>query len=226
MKEEIQMIKKIWILLVITMFMGCQRTGTPVANIGELQKRIGKLQGLDKDLESRRHEFFLLVRQYNATRPEPEHFDVTLLDTLMGTPERELLHTMFRDEKDISYSGIVKAIIEKNHEIAELQDKMSILEAQLPKPYIVKPGDTHFSVVMAYLMSEHGISRREAFQTVWKTALVDEILPGNEIWLLYRNGALGSYVTQGSAKVAPMTVHVQAKKRLMERIAQVESLNN
>jgi hypothetical protein len=54
-------------------------------------------------------------------------------------------------------------------------------------------------------------------EIAWKTALVDNIMPGNKVWMVYADGILATYVSQGTAKVAPMTVQVIAKKRLLEK---------
>jgi hypothetical protein len=205
------------IIVLISFFISCNNNNGSIKNIEDLQHRVAKLNELNQDIEHKRNEVYSLIREYNAARPDSAKFDITSFDTLMGAPEKELLKAMFNEEKDISYSGLLKAIVQKNNEIVDLKAKINELRNQLPEPYVIKPGDTHYDIVLNYLMTKHGLSKSEALKVAWRTALIDELLPNNEVWLMYRNGVVGSFVTQGIAPVSPMTVHVLAKQRLLEQ---------
>jgi len=208
---------KLIIIVVVGLFISCSNNGNSIKSIEDLQHRVAKLNKLNQNLESKRHEVYSLIREYNATRPDSAKFDITSFDTLMGAPEKALLKAMFNEEKDISYSGLLKAIVQKNNEIIDLKAVINEVRNQLPEPYVVKPGDTHYDIVLNYLMTKHGLSKSEALKVAWRTALIDELLPNNEVWLMYRDGVVGSFVTQGTAPVAPMTVHVLAKQRMIEK---------
>jgi len=195
-----------------------------VQSIADLEARVGKINVMNAELERQKNDLHTMVRQFNATLPETEQFDITSLDTMMGKEERELLRVMFREEKDISYNGLLTSIIDKNNQIADLKQTIAELEEKLPKPYTVKMGDTHYKIVMQYLMSNQNMTRDEAHKIAWKTALIDDILPGNRIWLMYQDGMVGSFVTQGEAKISPIKVMMMSKKRMIEKARSISSL--
>ena len=212
------MFKKSMFLLVLIAVFACNQNDK-INSIDDLQKRVAKLNEKSNEMEAKRTDVYKLIREFNATQPDSAQFDITSFDTVMGAPERDLLRVMFREEKDITYSGLVKTIVEKNNEIAELKEQVADLHERLPEPYVVKRGDTHYEVVLNYLETKHGLSKNEALKVAWRTMLVDELLPGNEVWLMYNDGIVGSFVTQGSAYAAPMSVHVRAQKKLAEQLA-------
>ena len=214
------MLKKIMYFLFAGLFIWACNTedeNAPVKSIVELQERVQKLNTMNDELEGKRTQLYSLIREFNSTRLDVDQFDIASLDTLMGADEKDLLRAMFKEEKDISYNGLLKNIIEKNNEIASLNDKITALEAKLPKPYEVKKGDTHYALVKDFLMSNYGMDRKQVRDIAWKTAMVDNLVPGNKVWMVYADSILATYVTQGTAKVAPMTIQVLAKKRMLEK---------
>lgn len=212
------------VLLVLAFLLGCQRGEKPVQSIDDLQARIAKINKMNDELETRRSELNSLIREYNATHPDSARFDVASFDTMASPEEQQILREMFKNEKDISYHGLLKTIYEKNQEIGQLQAQINDLRATLPKPYVVQPGDTHYEVVLNYLTQEQHLPLKDALKVAWRTSLIDEILPGNEIWLMYKDNIVGSFVTQGTAKRSPMAVHVAARQRLLARAAAAEKI--
>lgn len=181
---------------------------------------------LNDELEQNRNELFTLIREYNLTQDESEQFDITKLDTLMGLPERELLRSMFKEEKDISYNGLLSTIVAKNDVIMDLNSRIEdlsveieSLEAKLPKAYLVQRGDTHYKIVRDFLITEHGLILSEARSIAWKTSMTDNLLPGFKVWLSFdkEQQIVGTYVTQGDAKIAPMRYEQIAKNNMVQR---------
>lgn len=213
------MLKKYLFLLLSLSFLAACGTNEQVAvnSVADLRVKFDQLNELNNDLESGRNQLYSLVREFNSGKAAEEQFDITSLDTLMGADEKTLLNAMFREEKDISYDGLLKVIIEKNNEIAELSQKIGDIEAKLPQPTIVQKGDTHYSIVREFLMTTHGLDKKQAREIAWRTSMIDDILPGNNIWLAYSDGIVGTYVTQGTAPIPPMSVQVFAKKRMIEK---------
>ncbi|MCB0284360.1 MAG: hypothetical protein KDF60_17385 [Calditrichaeota bacterium] len=202
----------------------CNKDIQSPATLEEFQARVDELNGMNKDLDSQRSDLYKLIREFNKSRTDNEQFDITSMDTLMGAPERDLLKAMFAEEKDISYNGLLHNIVEKNNEIGQLQNNIGDLkkeiaeiESQLPKPYVVAKGNTHYEIVVDYLVKQHQLSVKDAHNVAWKTALIDDLLPGNKIWLSYKDGIVGSYVTQGDAYMSPMKVMRMANKRRIEK---------
>jgi hypothetical protein len=200
------------------LFFSCSNENNgPIQSMTDLQNRVTRLNDLNTKLETNRGQLYGLIRDYNKNLPESSQFDITSMDTVMGSSERELLRAMFKEEKDISYNGLLKTIITKNEQIAKLQENIAELESRLPVPYNVRRGDTHYEIVINYLTNQQGLSRKEAHKTAFQTALIDDLLPGNQIWMMYKDGIVGTFVTQGNAKISPMKMSMLAKKRLLEK---------
>jgi hypothetical protein len=183
----------------------------------ELKERVDKLKGLSNQVDQKRNDLFSTIREFNKQRKENEQFDIASMDTLLGAPEQELLRVMFKNEQDVSYKGLLNTIIAKNDEIINLNEQIADLQERLPLPYLVKRGDTHYEIVMDFLTLRQGLSVPEAEKVAWQTAMSDDILPGNQVWLLYHEGNVGTYVTQGSASISPLKFQILSKKRLIEK---------
>ena len=218
------MLKSIIPVSILFILFSCNKTNQAPQSIADLQARVTELNDMNSNLDQQRNDLFHLIREFNNSRPESEQFDITSMDTLMGAPERTLLKAMFAEERDISYNGLLKTIVEKNDAIGELKKNIDELASQLPRPYLVQKGDTHYEIVVNYLMTAHGLNKKDAGAVANKTALIDDILPGNQVWLMYKDGVVGSYVTQGDARISPMKVIRLAKMRMIEK-AKTISLN-
>jgi len=195
---------------------------------------------LNNEVEQQRIDLFTLIREYNLTHHESEQFDITKFDSLMGTPEKELMRSMFKEEKDISYNGLLSNIIAKNDEIIALNGRIEdlsleieSLEAKLPKAYVVQKGDTHYKVVRDFLMDEHNMGLDQARKIAWRTAMTDNLLPGYKIWLAFdkEQEIIGTYVTKGDARISPMRYEQIAKNNMIQKavekaMSQVNSSNN
>ena len=201
--------------LLAVLIAACSENSGPIRSTKDLQTRVNQLSSLTREVEGIRSDLYGLIRTYNNQLPENKQFDISSMDTSMGASEKELLNTMFKEEKDITYNGLLKTIIEKNDEIRDLKEKIGDLENQLPVPYVVKRGDTQYEIVMKYLIRQHGLSRKVAQKVAFSTAMIDDILPGNQIWLMYKDGIVGTYVTQGSAKIKPLVFQMMVRKRLL-----------
>ena len=197
--------------------LGCSKDEGPVSSMQELKERVDKINDLNKQADKKRGELFATIREFNKNRPENEQYDIAKIDTMLGESEQELLRTMFKNEQDITYKGLLKNILDKNAEIGDLRGEIADLYKQLPKPYLVKQGDTQYEIVMDFLVKDKGLSIKEAEKVAMQTAMVDDILPGNQVWLLFYEGNVGTYVTQGKAYMSPLRYQVVAKKQLIEK---------
>ncbi|MCB0732108.1 MAG: hypothetical protein KDC88_13850 [Ignavibacteriae bacterium] len=227
------MFKNLLGLALFLAFFGCsQNTQT---SIEDLESRYTELNELNNDLEQQRSDFYKLIRDFNSTRTETDQFDIASMDTLLGLPERDLLTAMFKEEKDISYNGLLSNIIQKNEEIRTLNEeitglneKIAQLEEKLPKAYVVQKGDTHYKIVRDFLVNQYGLDKKQAREIAWKTVMTDNLLPGNRIWLSYNKeeSIVGTFVTQGEAKIAPMTYEQIAKRNMINKAIEQSNVNS
>ena len=198
----------------------------PKGSIQNLERLYTDFIDLNDELEQQRSDLYTLIREYNLTHDESEQFDIAKFDTLMGEPERDLLRAMFREEKDISYNGLLSNIIARNNEIIalngrieDLSEEIASLEAKLPKAYLVQRGDTHYQIVRDFLIAEHELDLNQARKIAWRTSMTDNLLPGYKIWLSFDKDQeiIGTYVTKGDAKISPMRYEQIAKNNMIQK---------
>jgi hypothetical protein len=211
------LVKYVFFSFMFLLVWSCSENNGPVSSMEQLKERVDKINDLSKQVDQKRNDLFTTIREFNNGRSQQEQYDIANIDTMLGKPEQEILRTMFKNEQDVSYKGLLKNILARNEEITALNDQISDLQKQLPMPYLVKQGDTHYEIVMDYLMTNKGLPKQQAEKIATQTAMVDDILPGNQVWLLFHEGHIGTYVTQGTAYLSPLRYQLLAKKRLIEK---------
>lgn len=126
--------KQIFILILIVMIAGCSKTGGPIKNVGDLEKRMEKFHQMNYKAEKMRAELLVLIRDYNAGQPDSLQFDITSFDTSLSLPERQLLTTMFKENRDVSYNGLLKTLVKIRKEMSELQSNVMDVMEQFSSP--------------------------------------------------------------------------------------------
>ena len=203
----------ILVLLSMTLVMGC---ATEIETFEELVER---LNTTEQEIRARQDEIQTTIARYIETNPE-RRVDAESLTIMALNPDHEaVLNEMLASEADVSYRGLVQEILDTRSEVSELQQEMQALRDDLPAPYTVQRGDSHLQVSLEYLMENHGLSAAEARDAVEQTALVENLNVGNQIWLLYKDGILGTYVTQGTSDLSPGRAQRIARARINRRIA-------
>ncbi len=203
----------IFVLLSMTLIMGC---ATEIENFEELVERLNETE---QEIRARQDEIQTTIATYIETHPE-DQVDAESLTNMALNPDHEaVLNEMLASEADVSYRGLVQEIVDTRGEVAELQQDMQALRDDLPAPYTVQRGDSHLQVALEYLMENHGLMAAEARDAVEQTALVENLNVGNQVWLLYKDGILGSYVTQGTADTSPGRAQRIARARINRKIA-------
>jgi hypothetical protein len=197
----------------MTLIMGC---ATEIETFEELVERLNETE---QEIRDRQDEIQATISQFNETHPENQ-VDAESLTNMALNPDHEaVLNEMLATEADVSYRGLVQEIIDTRGEVAGLQQEMQDLRDDLPAPYTVQRGDSHLQIALEYLMENHGLAAAEARDAVEQTALVESLHVGNQVWLLYMDGILGSYVTQGTADMSPGRAQRIARARINRKIA-------
>jgi outer membrane murein-binding lipoprotein Lpp len=200
-------------LAVALLFAGCK----PSSNIEEFQKLVGQLDAKNKDIYEKSQDMAKLVKEYNAAHPN-ENIKFAAGDSVLGltTEQQELLQQMIQKEQDVSYKGMLGKVIEANKQITDLRGEIDKIQAKLPKPTVVKRGDSHRKLAVEYLVKSEGLDEKKAKELTDKVALADELVPGFYVWLYYNDGVFGTFVTQGDAKVNPNKIKYSMRRQQME----------
>lgn len=186
-------------------------------SIQDFQELIGELDKRNADIMQQRQEIQDILHAYNQSVPEEKKVKFNFGDGEVMTPEEEkIIRDLLQNERDVSYQGLLKQVVEKNSDIERLQAELADLQARMPKPYDVKRGDTHYKLCVKYLSEVEGLSRAKADSLVDRVALVTELVRGFQVWFFYKDGVFGTFVTQGTAKISPSRFARITKRRALE----------
>lgn len=108
-------------------------------------------------------------------------------------------------------------VTEKEETIGQLQQENSELRIQIPESYEVQEGDSHWQIAYDYLTKTQGLPPEEANRLMADIPLFHPILVGFDVWNLFYKGVYGTYLTQGSARLAPGTLARLEKKKLKRK---------
>lgn len=188
-----------------------------VGSIEEFNSLVKKIQNKNEEIGGIQKEINDAVSQFNANRKADEQ--IVLPDTVMGLSKEQtsLIKTMIDKEQDMTYRGLLNQIIEKNDQIAKINNELADVKAKLPKPYIVTGGDSHYKVCLDWLMKEKGLTKERANQLLDETALIDELVPGFNVWLYYNDGTFGTFVTQGTSRISPNRFKYAIRKMQLDK---------
>jgi len=196
------------------LFTGKKDAGSSgAAQIRQMQELTQQVQNMESDVKNKEDEIFSLADQVKEKTGE-ESLGINVMDLSDG--EKQILEKRIKEEKDISVKSLLEEILEKNNEIQELRQKITEIEALLPKPHLVAKGENHYQIAMDFLVNEKGVDKKKAMELVERTALFDELVPGFKVWNFFTGDEYGSSVTQGSAAISPNTLIRRAKKQLVD----------
>ncbi|MCP4214623.1 MAG: hypothetical protein GY765_08195 [bacterium] len=185
-----------------------------ITDVGQMREMAQQVRDMESEVAQKEGEVIQLADQYKNKTGSPTLQGVNLAD--LNQTERDLLEQHIDKEKDVSIKGLLKTILLKKDEIHELREEIIRVESQLPTPYMVKKGDSHFNIALAFLVDQKGLEKEHATAVLRRTALFDELVPGFKVWNFYTADTFGTSVTQGDAKVSPNNFQRGAKKKLLE----------
>ena len=198
------------VVVALVLHFTSRRKPAEVRNFQELVRRVDKLNTQISDRES---VIMDMVHKYNAAHPEAA-FDTAGIAQFGLSPEQaEILAKRVAQEKDVSYRGVLQEVLDVNKQLEALNQQLLDARSKLPAPYVVKEGDSHLKVCLNFL-TDKGVSEDQAMKLIEQNALTMEMLPGFEVWSYYNDGAFGSFVTQGTARMSPNALTRATKRRI------------
>jgi hypothetical protein len=182
------------------------------------QELVKELDETEQEIRTKQESIRSRIQEYNADNPKKQIDTQTLNRMVLDSDQAEALSQRLGQEKDVSYRGLIQEIVDTHKQVDILQERIRLLQESLPAPYTVQSGDRHLDVALRYLMENHGLRANQAREAVAQVALVEDLHVGYKIWLLYRDGDFGTYVTQGTASISPGKAQRTAKQRIANRI--------
>ena len=191
--------------------------GTP-ETLGKQMSDANKITGIEGQMKEEQAAFIELAAQYKEATGE------SLKGIELATREAGLLRHKLENEEDVTYSGLIRDILERQEKIDDLRAEMEEIKSRLPLPVTVQRGDRHYGIGMDYLTNQIGLSEEEASKAIKKALLTDRLVPGHEVWNFYENGVYGTAVTQGTAKVSPYFLNVQHERKILSERDEAQDL--
>lgn len=156
----------------------------------------------------------------NDIRPNAETLQLT-------DEQKKALEERIKNEKNSSYQALLQEVLDKDKDIKDLNTKLVKLKADLPKPDMARPNDSHYGMALRFLKKK-GVPEAEAKRLVSRVAILEKLAPGFEVYHFYANGTYGTWVAQGKAKITPNDLVRQEREKIEgerdEAIAQNEKL--
>lgn len=190
-------------------------------NVQEFQELVQKLDTKNAEIQTINKDISGLVKQYNQTVEPGQQINFTGVDSLgFDEGQQKVLKEMLDKEENVSYRGMLQKIVDKNSEIQSLNDQLTELKAKLPAPRRVKANQTHMQLALDYLIKEKSLDSKTAHDLVDKTMLIDELVPGFDVWMYFNEGTFGTFITQGSAPISPNKYKYSIRKEQIGRAAE------
>jgi hypothetical protein len=125
---------------------------------------------------------------------------------------------LYAERKDMGQDPELKKINVMLDNIEDLRKEMARIEGSLSNPIKVQKGETHRSICQHYLKDEMKLDDKQVKSILNRTALFPNLLPKFYVYNLYKDGVFLTTVTQGEAKLSPMTVSRLSQRRMMSGV--------
>ncbi len=204
----------ILIVVVVYFLVSYQKRKAGESKIKSMEKLVMKVDKLEREINEKQKEVFDLLKkakEQGLDIPQQIFEKMELTEEEMALLERKL-----EQEQDVSYKSLLKDVLEKQKEIDQLKQQVIELEKKLPRPVVVKPGDTHYEIAFNFLTKEKGLSEKEAKKLIERVNIFEYLLPGFKVWNFYADGVYGTFVTQGTAPISPNALYRKKKKELID----------
>lgn len=116
--------------------------------------------------------------------------------------QRALLEARLREEKDNSTAALLQEILDRDKQIGDLTKRLAKLQAELPTPQVATGKENHLSMALRF-MRGRGLSDEQARTLAARANIMEELLPGWQVYQQYAGGAYVTAVTKGKATVGP-----------------------
>lgn len=178
------------------------------ATLGKQLAEANRISSIEGDIKQEQARFVELARQYEQKTGQK------LQGIELSPDQQKMLQDMLQQEKDVSYSGLIQDILDRQKKIDDLEGQIDKLKGSLPKPLVVQKGETHYKIALRWLTEEKGLSKQDAEKLIKRAMLSDHLAQGHEVWNFYEDGVFASAVTQGSARISPYLLNLSYERKI------------
>ena len=186
------------------------RSSVQINQMGRLTAKIGDLES---EVRIKQNELFNFLEEYKRKTGESPP---ALNGLRLSADDKKMLEKKIAQEKNGSLKSLLKDILERDTEIAELNAKMGEYETLLPPPRTTNGKESHYQIAMEYLMKERGVKKERALWLVERTVLFEPMISGFRVWNFYSGDEFRTFVTQGNADISPKKLKTMAQQYLID----------
>lgn len=125
---------------------------------------------------------------------------------------------LYAEKKELSQDPELRKINVMLDNVEEMRKEMARIESSLSNPIKVQKGESHRAIVQRYLKDEVKLDDKQIKSIINRTALFNSIIPNFYVYNLYKDGVFLTTVTQGEAKLSPMTVARLSQRKMMSGV--------
>lgn len=177
---------------------GCGKKGPEEPKeFQDISQKVGEMDKASQKANVAGQEQARKLKEAGVTDVKPN------AETMQLTEEqKKALEERIKAEKNSSYQALLQEVLDKDKEIKDLNEKITKLKAQLPKPDMAKENDNHYTMALRFLKKK-GVGENEAKRLVSRVNIMEKLAPGFEVYHFYSNGVYGTWVSQGKSKITP-----------------------
>ena len=184
---------------------GCNREN---AKIKEQTEKAAQADQTQQQIQAAGQGQEQALQKAGVTDVQPNPDTMQLTDA-----QRKALEDRIKNEKNSSYQALLQEVIDKDKQIKDMNDKLDKLKSELPKPDMVRPGESHYGLAMRFLKKQ-GVSTANAKKLIDNVNIMEKLAPGMEVYHFYSNGVYGTWVAKGRAKISPSELNRQERAKV------------
>jgi predicted nucleic acid-binding Zn-ribbon protein len=195
------------VLMVMLVAPACKRSGED-KEIKDLSQKAAELDKLTQQANIAGSDQAKKLKEAGVNDVRPNAATLQLTEE-----QKKALEERIKAEKNSSYQALLQEVLDKDKEIQEINGKIARLRAVLPKPDVAQENDSHYGLAMRFLRRK-GVPEEKAKALISRVLIMDQLMPGFEVYHYYNNGVYGTWVAQGRAPVTPTQLQAEAKAKI------------
>ncbi len=195
------------VLMVMLAAPACKRSGED-KEIKDLSQKAAELDKLNQQATIAGSEQAKKLKEAGVNDVRPNAATLQLTEE-----QKQALEERIKAEKNSSYQALLQEVLDKDKEIKDLNGKIARLRSVLPRPDVARENDSHYGLAMRFLRRK-GIPEDKAKALISRVLIMDQLMPGFEVYHYYNNGVYGTWVTQGRAPMTPTELQAEAKAKI------------
>jgi hypothetical protein len=202
--------------LVLSVMMESCHSGKGL-NADEFQQLSGDYETCATKVLATKQQIADIIAALNQSGPGRASIQLKLQNTGFSNDQIDILKQRMRSETDEGNITMLEHALELNDELRERCEELADITRSLPDPHVVKAGENHYSLSLAFLQKKYHLSRTKSDSLIDRVALTSDLIEGFHVWFIYADGIFGTFVSQGSASISPNSFAKVMRRQAMDQ---------